>query len=298
MNVWQERAIYDKNQISEWKTAIGHRNVAATVESKTSASKSKPQRSSGSKSKRESEKDHPDKKKKVAHSSSKPVSSSSNRPIQVAPTNTIVKQPVIVKQVPPPPRDGVIIDPDVLIKAMQELENAASGDSVVREKIASLPPEVSDTSLLDKIRDKDAAAKLSSQVDVACSLLADYNVRLVQEQEHRKQVSIMLSTYIKNQKDQLSLSEQKISEFKDKMKRVTQVRSELKSHLQNLPDLSLLPSVTGGLAPLPSAGDLFNEAAARMAYAKHPSSMGSTSSASPSTSSPADYETILHTPNS
>jgi hypothetical protein len=35
------------------------------------------------------------------------------------------------------------------------------------------------------------------------------------------------------------------------------VRKELRAHLDNLPDLSLLPDVTGGLAPLPSAGDLF-----------------------------------------
>ena len=35
------------------------------------------------------------------------------------------------------------------------------------------------------------------------------------------------------------------------------VRKELKSHLENLPDLSKLPDVRGGLAPLPSAGDLF-----------------------------------------
>lgn len=47
-------------------------------------------------------------------------------------------------------------------------------------------------------------------------------------------------------------------EYKQKLARVTQVRKELKSHIQSLPDLSLLPNVTGGLAPLPSAGDLFS----------------------------------------
>jgi len=33
---------------------------------------------------------------------------------------------------------------------------------------------------------------------------------------------------------------------------------ELKAHVLSMPDLSKLPSVTDGLAPLPSAGDLFN----------------------------------------
>ena len=43
-------------------------------------------------------------------------------------------------------------------------------------------------------------------------------------------------------------------DYKRKLARVTMVRQELKSHIQNLPDLSLLPDVT----PLPSAGDLFS----------------------------------------
>lgn len=38
-----------------------------------------------------------------------------------------------------------------LVKALQDLENAASGDATVRQKIASLPQEVQDVSLLEKI---------------------------------------------------------------------------------------------------------------------------------------------------
>lgn len=38
-----------------------------------------------------------------------------------------------------------------LIRALQELENAASGDSVLRQRISSLPAEVQDTSLLHRI---------------------------------------------------------------------------------------------------------------------------------------------------
>lgn len=38
-----------------------------------------------------------------------------------------------------------------LIRALQELENAASGDSVLRQRISSLPAEVQDTSLLQRI---------------------------------------------------------------------------------------------------------------------------------------------------
>ncbi|XP_028307747.1 regulation of nuclear pre-mRNA domain-containing protein 1B [Gouania willdenowi] len=145
-----------------------------------------------------------------------------------------------------------------LVKALQDLENAASGDAAVRQKIASLPQEVQDVSLLEKITDKDAADKLSKTVDEACLLLAEYNGRLAAELEDRRQLARMLTEYINSQKEALTEREKKLEEYKQKLARVTQVRKELKSHIQSLPDLSLLPNVTGGLAPLPSAGDLFS----------------------------------------
>ncbi|XP_059384446.1 regulation of nuclear pre-mRNA domain-containing protein 1B-like isoform X2 [Carassius carassius] len=145
-----------------------------------------------------------------------------------------------------------------LVKALQDLENAASGDAAVRQKIASLPQEVQDVSLLEKITDKQAADKLSKTVDEACLLLAEYNGRLAAELEDRRQLARMLTEYIGSQREALSEREKKLEEYKQKLARVTQVRKELKSHIQSLPDLSLLPSVTGGLAPLPSAGDLFS----------------------------------------
>lgn len=296
LSVWAERSIYGKPQIAEWKKAIGERKVSIEVKASSSGQRA------AMKAKREKDHKEAEKRKKASHpnnpssTATRPSSNSSNSipsPARPAIGSKLILPPA------PVPSEGVIIDPDVLIKALRELESAASNDSVVREKIASFPPEVSDASLLDKIRDKGTAEKLARQVDIACSLLMDYNSRLSRELEDRKQVSIMLATYIKNQKDHVSVSDQKLNEYKDKLKRVSQVRSELKSHLQNLPDLSLLPSVTGGLAPLPSAGDLFNiaNAVARGQFQK-PSSTGSTSSTSPSTASPAEYETqSLLTPN-
>uniref|UniRef100_A0A6I8RF24 Regulation of nuclear pre-mRNA domain containing 1B n=1 Tax=Xenopus tropicalis TaxID=8364 RepID=A0A6I8RF24_XENTR len=158
------------------------------------------------------------------------------------------------------PRDtsaGPLLTED-LIKALQDLENAASGDAAVRQKIASLPQEVQDVSLLEKITDKEAAERLSKTVDEACILLAEYNGRLAAELDDRRQLAKMLMEYTQAQKETLSNKEKKLEEYKQKLARVTQVRKELKSHIQSLPDLSLLPNVTGGLAPLPSAGDLFS----------------------------------------
>ncbi|XP_040291765.1 regulation of nuclear pre-mRNA domain-containing protein 1B isoform X2 [Bufo bufo] len=158
---------------------------------------------------------------------------------------------------PRDPSTGPLLTED-LIKALQDLENAASGDAAVRQKIASLPQEVQDVSLLEKITDKEAADRLSKTVDEACLLLAEYNGRLAAELDDRRQLARMLMDYTQSQKEALSNKEKKLEEYKQKLARVTQVRKELKSHIQSLPDLSLLPNVTGGLAPLPSAGDLFS----------------------------------------
>jgi len=44
-----------------------------------------------------------------------------------------------------------VIIKTLLICLLQELENSASSDAIVREKIASLPPEVSEIALLSKL---------------------------------------------------------------------------------------------------------------------------------------------------
>ena len=49
-----------------------------------------------------------------------------------------------------------------------------------------------------------------------------------------------------------------LQEYKKKLQNVAAARKELESHIKSLPDLSKLPVKEAGLAPLPSAGDLFN----------------------------------------
>ena len=47
---------------------------------------------------------------------------------------------------------NVCLQPEVLVKCLQELENSASSDAVVREQIAALPAEVSDIKKLDDLK--------------------------------------------------------------------------------------------------------------------------------------------------
>ncbi|ROT67667.1 Regulation of nuclear pre-mRNA domain-containing protein 1B [Penaeus vannamei] len=140
----------------------------------------------------------------------------------------------------------------------QELESAATSDAVVREKIANLPAEVSDVNLLNKLQDLAAGRALCQKVEEALSMLEAYNKRLAEEMEARKAVARMLHDYIAYQKDLLAQAEETLEEHRQKQGKVKKVREELRAHLQNLPDISKLPNIrTGGLAPLPSAGDLF-----------------------------------------
>ncbi|KAF3833850.1 hypothetical protein F7725_025054 [Dissostichus mawsoni] len=137
-----------------------------------------------------------------------------------------------------------------LIRALQELENAASGDSVLRQRISSLPAEVHDTSLLHSITDKESGERLSRLVEDACMLLADYSGRLAAEIDDRRQLTRTLTVFLQSQKDGLTQNEQKLEvhgselavsheavakEYKRKLARVTQVRKELRSRLNNLP---------------------------------------------------------------
>ena len=56
--------------------------------------------------------------------------------------------------------------------------------------------------------DKDSGEQLSKMVDDACMLLADYNGRLAAEIDDRKQLTRMLSDFLRCQKEVLTEKEQ------------------------------------------------------------------------------------------
>lgn len=66
---------------------------------------------------------------------------------------------------------GLFVQTEDLIKALQDLENAASGDATVRQKIASLPQEVQDVSLLEKITGEALSRQHLSAWNIAIVLL-------------------------------------------------------------------------------------------------------------------------------
>ncbi|EDV29787.1 Regulation of nuclear pre-mRNA domain-containing protein 1B [Trichoplax sp. H2] len=145
-----------------------------------------------------------------------------------------------------------------LVRCLSDLEQSASGDVVIRKKISELPKEFEDVGSVDSIQSKAEAEKLLKKVDEAVLLLADYNGRLTAELEDRAQGLRKLDELITIHQAELEKTEKELEKCKTKLATTAKVKKELKIHIESLPDLSLLPDVTGGLAPLPAANDLFS----------------------------------------
>ncbi|XP_017779047.1 PREDICTED: regulation of nuclear pre-mRNA domain-containing protein 1B [Nicrophorus vespilloides] len=229
LNIWKERGVYSEQQITEYKEALMVTEEPPLKKSKKSLIKS----------------ESPTDRKKVEKENevTLEVEAKLDTHVHLSPGTPAGDPP----------------EPEELIKAITDLENnTASTDEVVRQRIAQLPVEVTEISHLSKIEDKDSAEKLSKKIDDAITLINEYNTRLALEVENRKKVSTMLRDFLISQKELLAQAELSLGEYQDKLQKAYIVRQELKSHIQNLPDLTALPDVTGGLPPLPSAGDLFN----------------------------------------
>lgn len=254
LNIWQERGVYDAGFIQAMKQTKdtggsagsgggggGAGAVVAGGGAKAKALKSKA---------KSPDPDEEETKEKKRPRKSKTAPNTTEFPLDIL-RKDLEQDGKSEEEVKPP-------EPVDLVNALIELENSASNDEAIRAKIASYPPSIADVSLLKNLQNKSEGEKLKKQVDEASLLLAEYNGRLMAELEERKEVAQMLAAFMKQQLDKVAQAEKRLEDFKAKMEKVIKVRKELQSHIQNLPDLNLLPDVTGGLAPLPSAEKLFN----------------------------------------
>lgn len=231
LNIWSERGVYDGRAIADYRAKLY--KTPEIVEPPQPKEK--------------------DKEKKLKRTRSASISEKKEKQSKTEESNGVTEvglSPHLPLGEPP--------EPEELIKALTDLENSASSDAVVRERIANLPPEISEITCLAKLEDKDAAKALATQVNEAVQLLNEYNTRLASEMEERTKLATMLRDFQAEQKELLAQAEERHEEYTQKLLKLKAVQKELQDHLSNLPDLTQLPDVTGGLAPLPSAGDLFN----------------------------------------
>jgi regulator of Ty1 transposition protein 103 len=148
-------------------------------------------------------------------------------------------------------------DSNELVNLLQDLEKSASSDAVVREKIAELPQKLSDMNEIQNVKDKTEALELSKTVTDAITLLDSYNARLSQESISRKQTALLLAAFIRQQNNEIENDEKLLDDWKKKLKQVENVKQELQTHLESLPDLRSIEEIAS-ITPLPSAGDLFS----------------------------------------
>ncbi|XP_073946930.1 regulation of nuclear pre-mRNA domain-containing protein 1B [Choristoneura fumiferana] len=251
LNIWQERGVYDAQKIQELKVAVDPNDAEPKKPNKrksTDTEPKDPEKKPRTDSKREEKRERNEKREKE----DKRERRRSETKVEV--DGQIETHTTLSPKTPP----GDPPEPDELIRALLELESSASSDEAVRERIASLPPEVSEVQLLSKLEDKESAVSLSAIVNSAVDLLAEYNLRLTEELEKRRKVAAMLRDFAQAQRDLAKQAEARLEEYNVKLQKIYAVKTEVKSHIENLPDVSQLPDVTGGLAPLPSAGDLFS----------------------------------------
>ncbi|XP_052896518.1 regulation of nuclear pre-mRNA domain-containing protein 1B [Anopheles moucheti] len=241
LGIWGDRAVYEEPKIKEYSTVLNGTDAIPKVEVNGSEKKRK-----GDSSSNESDSS---KKPRTAVVTEKKVKS------EVVEVNGKVETHITLSPHQP---DGDPPEPEDLIKVILELENSASSDAAVRERIASLKPEVSELAALDKLEDKEAAMKLAADVNDAIKILNDYNARLAVEMDDRKKLTTMLRDFLREQQELQQQVENRLVEYQNKLSKIKEVQKEVRNHMNNLPDLTSLPDVTGGLAPLPSAGDLFN----------------------------------------
>jgi len=252
--VWQERMIFEKKVLQEITSVWDAKRGRAT--DGPSPAKRRSTSGSGAPSEAERRKSRENEMAEIADIDDLLESSMLDHGAPAAASALAEESLVLSPRQGGSPGSGDPPEPEELIKALQELENSASSDATVREKIAKLPPAVSEVARLAAVSSVTEAEVLAGQVEEASTVLDEYNVRLQDELKDRKKVGSMISEFLSAQKDLLAQAEERLEQYQDKMDKYQGMREELNSHIAALPDIPVLPATTG-LAPLPNASDLF-----------------------------------------
>ncbi|CAH2981437.1 unnamed protein product [Chilo suppressalis] len=131
LTIWEERGVYDSLKIQEFKDAmeLNDAEPKKVIKHKSTDTETK----------------EPEKKPKIEKQKQEKRRSETKVEEKHNETHTTLSPKT-------PPGDPP--EPEELIKALLELESSASSDEAVRERIASLPPEVSEIQLLSKLEGK------------------------------------------------------------------------------------------------------------------------------------------------
>jgi len=257
VNIWEERAVYDKSHIKVFRQALHPSDKVEVNENNnnTNNSTTTGKESTNSKSTRKRENDS-------SSNAGKDTSGHNNNGHSNKKLRSDQLDSSLLNNVMAQFGDNSSLDidkyekvePEKLIKSLKSLEKSASGDASVRQKIANLPSEVFDVKLIENVINPESAEHWTKLVDDAQEILRVYNSRLAAELEDRRKLQTQLAYFIEGQRRDTTQAEQSLNEYRTKLKKVEDVSHQLQSHLASLPDLSEL---TNSVTPLPSALDLF-----------------------------------------
>ncbi|CAF3848647.1 unnamed protein product [Rotaria magnacalcarata] len=164
IQIWNERQIYEPDAIKLLKTSFEN-----GIQKKESDDEDDDEQTNG----------HGKRKRTDPSSTSASTSKRRRKTKRKLSLREEIRRDLAINPIPVPVVDEVI-------KMLQELENSPSSDADVREKIAALPIEVSDSNLLKNLRDKQEATDLYKLVQMAHGLLEEYNLRLESELRSRR----------------------------------------------------------------------------------------------------------------
>lgn len=133
LSIWEERGVYDSQKIQEFKEAVDPNDALPKKVSKRKSVDVEVVKT-------------PEKKAKVEGRSKQERRRSETKEVD----GHLETHTTLSPKTPP----GDPPEPEELVKALLELEASASSDEAVRERIASLPPEVSEVQLLSKLEGK------------------------------------------------------------------------------------------------------------------------------------------------
>lgn len=170
LNIWKERGVYDSKTITDYRSRLNHEatsasHTAAGNGSKSAGTETKHSSSSSSSNKAEKLEKREKRKHEERHSKAKRSRTTPHHGSTAAAADTEQTAGDAENGHTPPYLPlGEPPEPEELIKALTSIENSASSDALVRERIAKLPPEISEISCITKLEDKDKAKVLAKQV--------------------------------------------------------------------------------------------------------------------------------------
>ncbi len=163
LKIWSERSIFDAKIQAEMSKIWNKKALETADEESEPRTPPLPEPPAAKKSKKDKKERNRDKEK----SKSKEHKESSKEQQKHQGNGKIEDMPEFKSLMDTlAPSSGEPPKPEDLVKAITDLESSASADARVRERIASLPPEISDSSSIEKLQSAEEARQLLSKVSL------------------------------------------------------------------------------------------------------------------------------------